>query len=248
MIVFAGTARNVGRYLAANLRHIDRCGARFKSYAVVIYENDSTDNTRKIMEFHKKPNYHYLYETDVPGRRTEILARGRNAIVDKVIELNATYMVMLDLDDVNHSGSFVDNIQTCFAYKGWDMLAANQKERYYDVWALRKKGLMEVDCWRQIRHLSENEKKKHRQFINSGICFRGSGLVPVQSAFGGMAIYRVKALEGCRYRGTHADGTEKCEHVDFHLDMLKKGSKLFINTDFINDGPPLLPPKMTMLL
>jgi hypothetical protein len=248
-IVFAGTAKNVDRFIGRMLHHIDDCGAHFKSYAVVLYENDSTDHTRQVMEAQKKPNYHYLYETNVPGRRTEVLARGRNAILDKVLELNAKFMVMLDLDDVNISGQFVTNIETCFSYSGWDVLAGNQKGVYYDVWALRLKGVMEVDCWKQMSLLNGEQRQLLEKYIQTGIHFCGPGLIPVDSAFGGIAIYRVKALQGCRYKGTN-EADETCEHVEFHKDIRKNGGKIFINTAFLNDGPmkPLPKPKVQMQL
>jgi hypothetical protein len=247
-IVFAGTAKNVDRYIGRVLKHIDNCGSHFKSYAVVIYENDSTDCTKQVMEAQKKNNYHYLYESNVPGKRTEVLAHGRNSILDKVLELNPKYTVMLDLDDVNFSGRFVSNIETCFAYKDWDVLTGNQAGVYYDVWALRLKGVMETDCWRQMRLLDKQQQQKFENFIKYGVHFCGPGLIPVDSAFGGIAIYKTKALRGCRYNGLYSDGAPKCEHVDLHEAIRKNGGKIFINTAFLNDGPTPVSTKIKMRL
>jgi hypothetical protein len=58
--------------------------------------------------------------------------------------------------------------------------------------------------------------------------------IPVESAFGGMGIYRLKKTVGCKYVGRRTIpgtnmGEHCCEHVPFHADMIKKhGARLFI--------------------
>jgi hypothetical protein len=72
-------------------------------------------------------------------------------------------------------------------------------------------------------------------------------LIPVESAFGGMGLYRLAATRDCRYVGIMGDCTchdvvafstpctiETCEHVAFHRDMIEKhGAKLFICSTLI---------------
>ena len=122
--------RNVGQYIRKGLADIDRCGAKFRSYVVILYENDSTDDTRSILERYKKKNYHYIFENDVQEPlRTMRLAHGRNKVLNHMRQIshNYDYFVVLDMDDVNQSGTFVDSIDTCFAYeKDWAVLTANQ--------------------------------------------------------------------------------------------------------------------------
>ena len=64
------------------------------------------------------------------------------------------YFIILDMDDVNYSGNFVDSIETCFDYENWDVLTANSSGIYYDLWALRKKEDMEYDCWEKVNNHS----------------------------------------------------------------------------------------------
>ena len=81
-VIFAGTVRNVEKYIKQNLKNIDKCGEKFKKYAVIIYENDSTDNTRKILNDNTKDNYYYIFENNIKEpKRTVRLSNGRNKIL-----------------------------------------------------------------------------------------------------------------------------------------------------------------------
>ena len=232
-VIFLACCRNVERYVPVMLSHIDKCGSKFESYILIVYENDSCDGTRQsLLDFHKE-NYIYLLEDGVTELiRTKRLERGRNLLLLKALELNIAndyqYFVVLDMDEVNSSGEFVDTIDTCFRYLDWDVLCANQHERYYDLWALRKRYDCETDIW----YTGEGERD---------LVYADGELLEVDSAFGGIAIYRFsEVLYDCFYRGTREVGDqglvtiEKCEHVDFHLAIKRKGGKIYINTSFFN--------------
>ena len=128
---------------------------------------------------------------------------------------------MLDMDDINSSGKFVDSIETSFKYDDWNVLAGNQTGNYYDIWALRQPGYIDYDCWKD--HRGDETQK-----IIEGTHYESKGLIPVKSAFGGIAIYKIDKIGECKYVGEYADGTEQCEHVEFH----KCIKNVFINTDF----------------
>ena len=51
-----------------------------------------------------------------------------------------------------------------------------------------------------------------------------TGFIPCTSAFGGMALYKTKAIKDKTY-----NGDETCEHISFH-----KGLKMYINSEFIS--------------
>lgn len=98
----------------------------------------------------------------------------------------------------------------------WDVLAANTLPTYYDFWALRSTAFsMDYDC-----------QEDRRAIRDRGFCVDwqirlddGAPIVPVQSAFGGLAVYRLRAVARtrCRYRGAaDADAALACEHVSFH--------------------------------
>ncbi len=53
----------------------------------------------------------------------------------------------------------------------------------------------------------------------------GSNLISVDSCFGGMAFYKKKFIEECKYQSINND----CEHVYFHECMKKKGGRMMMN-------------------
>jgi hypothetical protein len=244
-VIFAGTCRNVEQHIGNIMDCIERCGQKFKSYQVVVYENDSTDNTRKIMLEKKKPNYHYLFENGITEpKRTVRLQNARNKIMDKVRELNVNglyeYMILIDLDDVNGKCNFVSSIDSNFLHDTdkWDVMTANQEDVYYDIWALRKKNVLEYDTWKQLS-LAKDESSKQKLNDTNNMVFNGEfikdTLTEVDSAFGGAAIYKLSSIpDVCTYIGIHEESDlEKCEHVEFNRCIRKGGGQLFINRDFI---------------
>jgi hypothetical protein len=57
--------------------------------------------------------------------------------------------------------------------------------------------------------------------------------IEVDSAFGGLAIYRREALLAGRYRGM-TDAGPICEHVPLHAELRAQGYRIFINPALIN--------------
>ena len=221
-VIFAGTVKNCEKYIKKNIHNIEECGKLFNSYAVIIYENDSTDNTRQILNENKKNNYYYIFEDNVTEpRRTMRLAHGRNKIIEKMKELNGyEYLIMLDMDDINESGKFVETIHTNFKHKNWNALTGNQTTKYYDIWALRQPGYIDYDCHKEPTLETKN--------IIDNTHYEPNGLIPVISAFGGIAIYKISSINDCKYVGEYSDKTELCEHVEFN----KCIGDVFINTEF----------------
>jgi hypothetical protein len=183
----------------------------------------------------KKKNYTYIHESTNENRRTVRLANGRNKILKEVMAINPDYFVMLDLDDANASGAFVESIKSCFnVSENWAALTGNQHGPYYDVWALRMKGVMEVDCWKQYYSLHESKRDSYEKHFKS-MTITGDKWIPVDSAFGCIAIYKTSALHNCRYEGAYPDGTEICEHVLFHEGIRQAGGKIYINPLFFTN-------------
>ncbi|QSA95592.1 FkbM family methyltransferase [Methylococcus sp. EFPC2] len=64
----------------------------------------------------------------------------------------------------------------------------------------------------------------------------GHAPIPVQSAFGGLAIYRLASALPCDYLGLDADGLETCEHVSFNTKIAERGP-LYIYPSLRNRAP-----------
>ena len=117
-IVITGCCRDVQRFLLKNLEVMHKIGMQFAKYTIIIYENDSQDQTREILRDHQ--NKHptvveciFQDNLNIP-LRTERIAYCRNRLLQKVklLPYEPDYLLMLDLDDVLASGRLVETIHT----------------------------------------------------------------------------------------------------------------------------------------
>ena len=242
-VVIAGCCRNVQQYIHRNLMIIDAVGVQFSKYKVVIYENDSKDSTRHLLQQNKNDHYDYIFEDNVNIRsRTERIAHCRNKILEhiKLYYHDYDYFLLLDLDDILASGKLVDTIKYCFLYKPeqWDAMFANCSDKYYDIYALRIKNYLTSCCWNNanklklmgIDHMTAYNACIDKYIINYPT---DTKLIKVISAFGGAGLYKLKALDfnTNKYNGYEESHVDKmiCEHVPFNTELCNKGCKLYIN-------------------
>ncbi len=61
-------------------------------------------------------------------------------------------------------------------------------------------------------------------------------LIPVRSAFGGLAIYSYQALQTGMYCGLNEEGSEMCEHVSLNLALNEQGHGMYINPELVAGG------------
>jgi glycosyltransferase involved in cell wall biosynthesis len=145
-----GACRNVGHTLPNVLEKLEEMETWWKECKVVVYENDSTDNTASILNnwINNKPNRKLIQESNLNSKypkRTERLAYIRNTLIGNV-PTDFDYCLMVDLDDVFTNPLSKEAFQSCFALPfEWDAVAGNSPY-YYDIWALRVKELCEFDC------------------------------------------------------------------------------------------------------
>jgi hypothetical protein len=126
-----------------------------------------------------------------------------------------------DMRGIMHSFSLINN---------WDVCASNGIRdvdgHMFDCFAFRTDEFPEG-------LYNANTKKERLQYweelipILQSIRFRvGTDLIYVRSAFGGMALYKKRVIEGCNYRSINDD----CEHVSFHEAMIKlHNARIVIN-------------------
>jgi hypothetical protein len=240
-VVITGCCINVEQFIKRNLFIMDEIGKQFKEYKIVIYENDSKDSTRNILIENKKQHYDYIFEDNINiQNRTERIAHCRNKILNHVHEKYSEYdyLLMLDLDDVLASGKLINTIHTCFFYKTeqWDAMFANCSDKYYDIYALRKKKYLTSCCWNNANVMKQQGVPHNVAYVNCIDKYiinypTDSKLISVISAFGGAGLYKLKSIGHAKYIGvepTHLDN-QICEHVPFHKNMIDRGCKLYIN-------------------
>lgn len=241
-VVIAGCCRNVSTFITKNVMIMHLLGSKFKEYKIVIYENDSNDDTRDILKsMEKNDHVEFIFEDNVTiSNRTMRIAHCRNTLLHHIqtVYSHFDYMLMLDLDDVLFTGKLIDTIHTCFLYKPeqWDAMFANCTDKYYDIYALRKKKYLMSCCWNNANKLQQQgipRSMAYQECIEKYIIHYpvDTALISVVSAFGGAGLYKMKSLENAQYNGFEGLHVDKqiCEHVPFNTYLYNKGCKLYIN-------------------
>lgn len=242
-----GTVRNCAEQVGAQAARLGSALAGFARVQWLLIESDSTDATvSRLQEIAGRDgNFGYLSLGNLRERmplRTERIAFCRNAYLEQFRTseryAQVDFVVVADFDGVN-SLLTAEAVASCWQRDDWAVCAANQRGRYYDVWALRHAEWSPNDCWAQYRFLTRHGVTHAKAW---SVCVRSRMIripreaqwIEVDSAFGGLAIYRRGALQLGRYVGTDAGGAECCEHLALHSELRAQGRKIFINPALIN--------------
>jgi hypothetical protein len=241
-ITFLGCARQCAAAIPTSIAKIASLGALFGIYQLVVFENDSTDDTASTIQH--LAAQHPIELIQRPGlkdqlpERTARLAFGRNQLLARALALGSDYVCWADLDgvltmDYPSEASFLSSFGLA---ECWDAVFPVNAGMYYDVWALRHPVLCPNDYMTLGTVLDASLGRKlavHFAASYVQIDLRElKAWLPVDSAFGGMGIYKTAAIAESRYIGM-SEGREVCEHVPFHQDMRSQGRRLFINPQFI---------------
>jgi hypothetical protein len=201
-ILIAGICRNTEKATPSIIQNAEKLGKRFKDYAVLIYENNSTDRTAEQYAAWARRNSRVVFVSEAiqspNASRTERIANARNEVLflaKRPEYADFKYILMVDLDLV--SPWPIDQIIRTIERGGdWDMVSANgmyPNGDYYDRYALRNSmfplGPELLGAWWRM----QLERTPAR--INQ------DRLLPVFSAFGGMAIYKTQSLLPAAYSG-----------------------------------------------
>lgn len=243
-IIVCGTARNIEMKVDAVISNITRSFSSFQELQIVFCESFSTDQTiKKLNEIKNNlSNFSFIHDEAIEKdeiRRTVRIASARNELQSVIRRSysNFDYVAMLDLDGVNRdlTQKAVDSI---WNHTNWDGAFANQPLRYYDIWALRARNWNEQDCWEMFETLSMSMPIKVAKQVAVTSKMRSisekSAPIKVDSAFGGLGIYKMAAFLDGQYLGQDRAGKEICEHVWFHKTLTTKGYLLYLMPSLVN--------------
>lgn len=259
--VLIGAVRNGAAHLAETFTNMNALAALWKESAIVIAENGSTDSTKSMLETYRQTDTSRIHILNLDAEangivaRTDRLALVRNRLLEFIHSHSQyssyDYILMADMDGVLDHFNPASFHSVFTSGVPWDAVFANTVGRYYDVWALRCKAHgISFDCWDLYRHLqiqmgASAVQAKEMAVKNYQIQIPAKKpWIPVESAFGGLGLYRLSKTVGCVYNGTMTECSCKslianiapntcfphtCEHVSFHKDMITKhGAKLYI--------------------
>src|SRR5579871_1585196 len=152
-VAVAGLARNCAAELPQNLKLIEALAARCEELHCIIATNDNVDQTGRILAQWSKGNERAKI-IDIPSlehqlsSRADRLAYLRNRALAEARAMSAsfTHFLVLDLDGPNTHTTATNVLSLMNGEgKGWSGLFANQRNAYYDLYALRKTGWIEED-------------------------------------------------------------------------------------------------------
>jgi len=142
-----GTVKNCGKYLEKVLANIEKIGALFSNFKIIISYDISSDNSLEILQkYHQlHPLRMILHVNTEPTHEYRVynIAKARNTCLDIIRQQfpNYEYFIMMDCDDVC---SDIRDLEPLKYYldinteeKSWNSISFN-KDPYYDLWALSK--------------------------------------------------------------------------------------------------------------
>jgi len=155
-VIICGVVKNVEKMIQFNMKKVDELVKNFEDYKIVIYENNSTDNTKAILKNYSSDKIKIIMEnidinkgnstiwayTKITGSdhscRIENISNARNKVIEEInkeIYNDFDVVVWIDLDgngfDVK---SVVESVNIVFSEN--KILFANSPS-YYDYYALR---------------------------------------------------------------------------------------------------------------
>ena len=246
-LLVCGVVRDGARRMNRDLDALARATAGFGEVHWRIVESDSSDDTPALLAQRREhtPNFDFVCLGRLRDRhplRTDRIAQARNACLG-LLETDArlagiTHVMVADLDGVC-AALTPAALAHCFTLdEPWDMVAANQGDFYYDLWALRHPLWCPGDVWVEKRALEPlvGPIQADQLAVLARMLHLAPSLPPIEvdSAFGGLALYRREALQGARYEGLTPEGDEVCEHVALHLAMRRAGRRLYVVPALIN--------------
>lgn len=256
------TVRNVDRVLLKEFDNISKGLSNAKNVFYYFVESDSDDDTvlilNKIKYSHQNFNFISLGKLqDQISDRIERIRYCRNQYVsyirENLVKHEWDYVLVLDLDG-NCKRLNEKAISSCFDIQyEWDACFANQLFGYFDIYALRAENWVNHDCLLQTYLRKEEIRAEVTQLnwfkkfnvvdkIRKEEIYNHMHIIPfwkkwisVNSAFGGAGIYKTKLFTIADYTRSDLDNHLRCEHVDFHFNLIRNGYKsFFINPKFIN--------------
>lgn len=200
-----GPVRNCAPYLSKVFENIEKIGSIFNDYEIVIFYDQSSDNTLNMLKSYQIKNSRlklYINKTFVSKFRTHRLAYARNFCLKYVETLDVNeypFFIMMDFDDVNAKEVNVEVLRKYLLRDDWDGLSFNTFPKYYDIW-----GLSIYPYCFSYNHFRNNQKFYHiiQDYVDRKLKNLKKGeLLPCISSFNGFSIYRREKFLNCFYDG-----------------------------------------------
>ena len=260
-VLIVGVVRNCQNTFEKEFDRLLRSCESIDIVGSYFVESDSNDKTIEVLEQIKlkRENFHFVSLGILSSRFPNRIRRIRYCRNRYVFHIRKNYsvheldfVIVADMDGINSSLNRF-SVDSCFKTDYWDAIFSNQFFGISDLLALRVPNWIEGDylvelensrqnlrmksdpktlCEKVVRYLQYD--KTRQQVIYNRMRYIGIGknLISVNSAFGGIGIYRSWCFFDSDY--SEAGNADVCEHVSLHNKLKSRGANLYINPRFIN--------------
>lgn len=229
-IAVVSLARNCESQLSNSIDTIMKL--KSKKLDLFIYENDSKDQTKDILQDYANKHSNISVSCNQLGleeirdrslTRTSRLGLYRNECITwiKKCRKKYDYVVVLDLDadlgfsidGIYNSIYWLNKINNAGGMGSYSILLNAHNCVHYDSFAVR------LNDW-----LPSKEKDPNNRWFRNLHPPVGSDPIPLYSCFGGLAVYKASAFLSGKYGGDLGS-----EHVEFHKSMKENGWDMYLN-------------------
>jgi hypothetical protein len=250
-IIILGLVRNLENSLYDNVVSISTISKYCSNISFFLYENDSIDNTANVLKKCKLEikNFNYLSDTlnlrsfghqtlesklELKStERTLSLAKHRNVCLSYVRDNSDKFdfVIVMDMDFEKFSLDGILNSFGWFSENYADALVGTSLQ-FKNLFSSEQKNLWNYDCWAYRGSWWEDLQKYSNNYGYDPMLWFGFWQLPigskpiqVNSAFGGIGIYKTQHYINVEYEG------HDCEHVCLHKNLKNKypDYKLCIN-------------------
>jgi hypothetical protein len=242
-----GTVRNVGRSLEREIHRFVRILNPLGDVKFFLVESDSNDSTVEVLNRLRRTVKNFEYETlgtlrrKIPERVPRLIYC-RNRYVERLRQekLLSPESITLVVDfDLKSKVLNSQKIHRSLATKEtWSGIFANQTRGYYDILALRhpiwcpNSILQEIEWYTQF--MSKGTAKELSVFSRMVNLSYETNLIQVDSAFGGLGIYKSEVFFNYDYTPRHSDSQYDIDHVVLNKKIRDSGGMLFIDPNLTN--------------
>jgi hypothetical protein len=241
-IVFCGLCRDIESRIIKNIEMLEETAKYFYDYRIVLFENDSQDQTREQIRqktksnpkiilincgqdnpdciFKDKKMYDY---GDLSAKRIERMSFFRNQYLKYIQKHLSDYdfTMMVDMDVQGYYN--LDGLMEALAQPKWDAILVNGRMPVPGTFGLRElmyDALAYVGQQTEYESLTRSSKKASFQDMVHKIMdmqLYNEKWISVKSGFNGCGIYKMKSIMNCEFNSDYI-----CEWIGFHKQMETK--------------------------
>lgn len=233
-VVIVGMARNIGALLPHTIRRLEEIGRQFRSWAAVVVENDSEDDTKKVLRDWAAARPGQVV-ADCRDLGREHLHGFERARVERYAEYRNRYReiaanswpgaeltLAVDLDPwggysnkgILSSVAWMNRLPNAAAMASISLFTANTADgkkvwAHYDQWAFRQ--------W--------SARPRWDSYFLQWMPPPGVPPIRVVSAFGAACLYHNEYFYVAEYESVGGD----IEHVGLHQNIAQMGGEIYLN-------------------